>query len=125
MGFQNYILKRTSKSLVDEYCSVIEKLVYLTPDSQETLKELEQDKIYVIGGLVDDSVQKNTTYTYATDNKITTAKLPIQEVCSKMRNGSYTFKKILTINQVFDILKKFDEFKDWGIALSAGLPKRV
>ena len=74
---------------------------------------------------MDDSVQKNTTYTYATDNKITTAKLPIQEECSKMRNGSYTFKKILTINQVFDILQKFDEFKDWGIALSAGLPKRV
>ena len=124
-GFQNYILNRTSKSLADEYSSVIEKLVYLTPDSPQTLKELERDKIYVIGGLVDDSVQKDTTYTYAIENNITTAKLPIQEECLKMNNGRYTFKEILTINQVFDILQKLDECKDWGIALSAGLPKRV
>ena len=124
-GFQNYIWRRTAKPLVDEYSSVIDKLVYLTPDSPTTLESLARDKIYVIGGLVDDSVQKNITYSYATENKIATAKLPIKEQCPKNRNGSYTFKQTLAINQVFDILQKFDVVKDWGIALTAGVPKRM
>ena len=124
-GFANYIWHRTAKPLIDEYSSEIHRLVYLTPDSPVTLKELESDKIYVIGGLVDDSVQKNTTFKYATANKISTARLPIEGYCSKKANGKYTFKKILTINQVFDILKKFYECKDWGTAFKTGIPERV
>ncbi len=33
-----------------------EKLVYLSPDAGEVLQDIEDDKIYVIGGLVDRSV---------------------------------------------------------------------
>lgn len=36
----------------------LEKLVYLTPDSNKVLSSIEADKIYIIGGLVDESVQK-------------------------------------------------------------------
>lgn len=36
----------------------LEKLIYLTPDSNKVLSSIEADKIYIIGGLVDESVQK-------------------------------------------------------------------
>ena len=124
-GFKNYILHRTEKTLIDYFSSQKEKLVYLTPDSPAPLEELNNDKVYVIGGLVDDSVQKDTTKTYAADNQIVTARLPIQEHCLRNSAGNYSFKQILTINQVFEILLKFYECKDWSIALGNVMPKRV
>jgi len=124
-GFENYILFRTAKSLTDHFSSIKEKLVYLTPDSPTPLQDLETDKVYVIGGLVDDSVQKDTTKSYASNNKITTARLPIQEHCLKNVRGNYSFKQILTINQVFDILLAYHHSKDWSSALGNAIPQKV
>ena len=124
-GFENYILFRTAKSLTDHFASIKEKLVYLTPDSPTPLQDLETDKVYVIGGLVDDSVQKDTTKSYASNNKITTARLPIQEHCLKNVRGNYSFKQILTINQVFDILLAYHHSKDWSSALGNAIPQKV
>ena len=76
--------------------------------------------MYVIGGLVDDSVKKNSTSSYAQNHGIKTAKLPIQEHCE--RAGSGTFKQIFTINQVFEILMKKANGSDWPQALSNCIP---
>ena len=74
----------------------------------------------MIGGLVDDSVKKHSTLTYARTNGIKTAKLPINEYCERGDSGS--FKQILTINQVFEILLKKANGLDWAQALSKCLP---
>ena len=124
-GFENYILHRTEKSVIDEFRSNIEKVIYLTPDSQTPLEHLDSDKIYVIGGLVDDSVQKDTTKSYAADNQISTARLPIEEYCSKNSKGNHTFKQILTINQVFDILLSVYSSKNWSDAFGSVIPHRI
>ena len=41
----------------------IDSIVYLTPDSNEPLNDIDEDKVYVIGGLVDESVTKVRYYT--------------------------------------------------------------
>ena len=53
-----------------------------------------------------------------------TAKLPIEDFMSRSDSGG-SFKQILTINQVFDILLNFYQTKDWAIALSQNIPPKT
>ena len=40
-------------------------LIYLSPDADKYLTEMDRDKVYVIGGLVDDSVKKQVRFIYS------------------------------------------------------------
>ena len=55
-------------------------------------------QVYIIGGLVDDSVKKDTSREFSLEARLTTARLPIPEWMVRREGGSY--KQILTINQV-------------------------
>lgn len=96
-----------------------DRLVYLTSDSENTLEQLEDDKIYVIGGIVDRNRLKGAAMSRAESLGIATAKLPINEHLKLFST------KVLTCNHVFDILIKYREFgNDWKKALFAVLPQR-
>jgi len=103
----------------------VQKVIYLTPDSPHVLQSLEAGTVYVIGGLVDDSIKKNSSHSFASANDISTARLPIDQFAEKVSSSqSSSFKKVLAINQVFDILMKFRDCRDWKEALKDVLPKR-
>ena len=121
-GFANYILNFSEESLLDTFESRKEDIVYLTPDSPNLLEDIEGNKIYVIGGLVDDSVKKSTSLNFAQQHNLKTAKLPIDNYCSRI-DGS--FKQILTINQVFEILLNKIEGFSWPQVFSQSLPSRI
>ena len=95
------------------------KLVYLTSDSTNTLTDLEDDKTYIIGGIVDRNRLKHIAINRAETLGIQTAKLPIDDylhMCST---------KVLTCNHVFDILLKWRENNgDWKESLLDVLPKK-
>lgn len=120
-GFQNYIVDHSPKAVNELFLN--DECIYLTPDSPNVLELLDESKVYIIGGLIDDSVKKNTTVQFANKHNIQTARLPILEHCEKTGEG--TFKQILTINQVFDIIVTYFACKDWKQALSVGLPNRI
>ena len=67
-GFANYILKQSKDSILELFDP--KSIVYLTPDSDQILDELSKDKIYVIGGLVDDSVKKNSSLSFAGEHQL-------------------------------------------------------
>lgn len=93
-------------------------LVYLTSDSTNTLTELDNSKVYVIGGIVDRNRLKGATINKANELGVETARLPIDEhlkLCAT---------KVLTCNHVFEILLKFKEHNDWKKALLDVLPAR-
>lgn len=95
-----------------------DELVYLTSDSDNVLQDLDNSKVYVIGGIVDRNRLKRVTMNKANELDIKTAKLPIDEhlkVCAT---------KVLTCNHVLEILLKFKEHKDWKKALLDVLPAR-
>ncbi|KAH0503827.1 tRNA methyltransferase 10-like protein B [Microtus ochrogaster] len=55
-GFSAYLLDVTEEDCFSLF--PLESLVYLTPDSEQALEDLDQNTVYVIGGLVDESIQK-------------------------------------------------------------------
>ena len=115
----------------------ITKIVYLTSDSENTLLTLDNDAVYVIGGIVDRNRHKGIAYARAlslrgrndaydqTNNhdavlSITTAKLPLMEYIAHMPSTP-----VLTINHVFHILLQYRNFNnDWNAAFQAVLPAR-
>ena len=121
-GFANYILNFSEKSLIDTFENRKQDLVYLTPDSNNLLEDIEDNKIYVIGGLADDSVKKLSSLSFAKDQGLTTAKLPIDKYCSRIEGS---FKQILTINQVFEILLNKIQGFSWPQVFSQSLPSRI
>ncbi|TPX18172.1 uncharacterized protein E0L32_002681 [Thyridium curvatum] len=93
-------------------------VVYLTSDSPYTLERLEPYTSYVIGGIVDKNREKGLCYKIAREKGVRTAKLPIGEY---MIMAS---RQVLTTNQVVEIMTKWLEFGDWGVAFDAAIPKR-
>jgi tRNA (guanine9-N1)-methyltransferase len=133
-GFARYHLKTTNKSILELHAAVnMSSIVYLSPDAPELLEHLDEKTVYVIGGLVDETVSKKVTFDKCKELKIRTCSLPIEKYMKRKTCSSdldqklprtYTYNKILTINQVFEILADYYENKDWPRALARGVPKR-
>lgn len=120
VGFENYMIEMTEKSHLEIFKQ--EEVVYLSPNSSNVLCDIDENKVYIIGGLVDESIKKNVTQSRADVSGIQTARLPINEHMDKSAFGSYN--QILTVNQVFDILLAYMETRDWTVALPCGIPER-
>ncbi|CAA7258585.1 unnamed protein product [Cyclocybe aegerita] len=93
--------------------------VYLTADTEDELLELKPDETYIIGGIVDHNRYKNLCLNKAKESGIRTARLPIGRYLSSLPT-----RKVLTVNQVFEILVKWVETKDWEQAFNSIIPKR-
>ncbi|XP_068090129.1 tRNA methyltransferase 10 homolog B [Hyperolius riggenbachi] len=118
-GFLHYLIELTEDSFLDLF--PVGTIVYLTPDSENVLEDIDLSKVYILGGLVDESVQKKVTYQRARENGLQTARLPIQEYMVKKDNVKNFHSEILAINQVFDILCTYCETQSWPKALKAGV----
>ncbi|KAJ7355463.1 guanine-1-methyltransferase-domain-containing protein [Mycena albidolilacea] len=99
--------------------SVKQSLVYLTADSDEELTELRPDETYVIGGICDHNRLKNECLNKAQASGIRTARLPIGTYLAELRT-----RKVLTVNQAFEILVHWVDTRDWESAFHAVIPKR-
>jgi tRNA (guanine9-N1)-methyltransferase len=110
----------TPQSLEEYYKDNIRNVVYLTSDSDNPISGLDNNKIYVIGGIVDRNRLKGIAMRRAQELGIITAKLPLMEHLQKM-----PATPVLTCNHVFDIMLKYRECgNNWGEALQRVLPSR-
>ncbi|KAJ3117774.1 tRNA (guanine(9)-N(1))-methyltransferase [Nowakowskiella sp. JEL0407] len=100
------------------YANEKNNLVYLTADSKNVLQNLDESKIYIIGGLVDRNRYKNLCRDEAEKLSIQTASLPILEYV-EMKS-----RTVLTINHVFEIMSLYLEIENWEEVLMRILPKR-
>ncbi|KAI5119595.1 hypothetical protein M0805_005765 [Coniferiporia weirii] len=96
-----------------------EKVVYLTADASDELEELKEGEIYIIGGIVDRNRYKNLCQNKAVGSGLRTARLPIGKYLAEM-----TTRKVLTVNQVFEILVHWTESRNWEEAMYSVMPKR-
>ncbi|XP_071722553.1 uncharacterized protein [Rutidosis leptorrhynchoides] len=117
-GFDKWMIEKESNSYIEALKDQKENLVYLTADSETVLDELDPKSIYIVGGLVDRNRWKGITIKKAEEQGIRTAKLPIGQylkMCSS---------QVLTVNQVFEILLKFIETRDWKVSFFEVIPQR-
>eukprot|EP00049_Salpingoeca_infusionum_P014746 m.279354 g.279354 ORF g.279354 m.279354 type:complete len:802 (-) comp15742_c0_seq2:665-3070(-) len=118
-GFEDYVITMTDKQH-HEYFSH-DELVFMTPDSPNVLVDLLPSKVYVLGGLVDEQIQRNFTLDRASQVGIKTARLPVLE----LSNAAETkYAPVLSINQVFDGFLKLNGGGTWYDALSVSVPTR-
>ena len=118
--WSNRLFVCTDQSLEDYYSKDRSRLVYLTSDSEHTLDRLEDDKIYVIGGIVDRNRLKRVAMDRANTLGVATAKFPLDVHLAKMSSTP-----VLACNHVFDILIKCRQYNnDWAKALEEVLPSR-
>ncbi|KAI0774742.1 guanine-1-methyltransferase-domain-containing protein, partial [Trametes elegans] len=96
-----------------------ETVVYLTADAEDELTELKEGETYIIGGIVDHNRYKNLCLNKSKEQHIRSARLPIGTYLAEMRT-----RKVLTVNQTFEILLKWVETRDWEQALYSVMPKR-
>ena len=95
-----------------------DKIVYLTAESDNVLQTVEQDKAYVIGGLVDHNHHKGLCHQKAEEKGITTARLPIDEYINMKT------RKVLTVNHVYEILAQVCQGLSWKDSFLKVLPER-
>ncbi|KAH7343876.1 guanine-1-methyltransferase-domain-containing protein [Rhizoctonia solani] len=96
-----------------------ESVVYLTADAEDEILELKEGETYVIGGIVDRNRYKNLCANKARDLNIRTGRLPIGRYLADMPT-----RKVLTVNQVFDILVHWVTTRNWEEAMQKVMPKR-
>ena len=99
----------------------IASIVYLSPDAEDTLAEFSEDKIYVIGGIVDKNPKTGLTYSKAKSLGIRVEKLPLDSL-----RESNKFRLCLNVNSVFNIIDNYrsQTVKDLRQAIERELPKK-
>lgn len=98
------------------------EIVYLSPDSPQTLTAVDPTKVYIIGGLVDDSITRGLSLKKAEQEGVVSMKLPVMDYMNMHDNNSNL--SILCLNQVLGILLDITAGRDWVQALASHVPRR-
>ena len=95
------------------------KVVYLSPDAEEALEDVEPDTVYIIGGIVD-LAARGIAWSLPRANAVgaTARRLPIREHLPNVTN------QILNIDTAMKVLCEKYSGKEWVDALESALPKR-
>lgn len=125
-GFQNWDINFTEKHYLEEFEEFVKKkrVIYLTYDSDESLPETSviasdpESTVYVVGGLVDHNSHKGLTQNLASEKRINTAKLPIDDFFQMVAS------RVLTVNQCFEIMLLASNGNSWKDSFLSVIPKR-
>lgn len=116
-GYENWDMNFHRESYLDIFPK--DRLIYLTSESDNVIESLEDNKVYIIGGLVDHNSHKGVCFEKAKAEGIAHGQLPIADFFN------IKTRKVFTINQVFEILLRVSEGKTFKEAFELILPKRI
>jgi tRNA (guanine9-N1)-methyltransferase len=122
MGSKNWLIYTHEPSLpdIEEFATQFEdKMVYLSPDSDNVLDTINKNTLYIIGGLVDKPVSRNQSLSRAKVYNIPHARLPLEDYISDINNT------VLNVNTVIEIISGYIKHNDWYKAISEVIPKRM
>ncbi|XP_018420772.1 PREDICTED: mitochondrial ribonuclease P protein 1 [Nanorana parkeri] len=110
-AWDKLLITATEKSHIDIFPR--DRLVYLTADSPNVIKEFDHEKIYIVGAFVDKCQKTGVSLGIAKRLNLATARLPLDNYL-KWDIGA----KNLTLNQMIEILMATKDTGDWKNALS-------
>jgi tRNA (guanine9-N1)-methyltransferase len=113
---QNHGAKVFPKPLSETYLP--EECVYLTADATVELCELDPNKVYVVGGLVDRNRHKGAAMRRAQGMGMATARLPIGRYVALQSHH------VLTVNHVVALLRAVSGGEGWSHAFLREVPVR-
>ena len=116
VGYESWDVNFSANHFTNEFAA--NDIVYLTSESPNELSEIDDTKVYIIGGLVDYNKLKRHCLGLAEDRGLTTAHLPLARYLD-MRS-----RKVLTIDQVFRVILSVGGGVCWKDALLHALPPR-
>ncbi|GLC33401.1 hypothetical protein PLESTB_000071600 [Pleodorina starrii] len=124
MGAAAWPLVKHSQSTLDLYDP--EQLVVLSPDALEPLTALDERRVYVVGGIVDRSVIRGVTASFASSHCLEVRRLPTLEYSEQLGLGHGVSRRpVLNICDVVLALLRFrTNGGDWLDALDAAIPRR-
>ena len=93
-----------------------ERLVYLSPDAEETLDTVDEEDIFILGGLIDRTVIKDASLMRAKELGVKAKRLPITQYMKG--------RACLNLDHVVSMVCKFKETGDWKTAFDFAAPKR-
>lgn len=96
------------------------EVIYLSPDADEEIHHFDPEAVYVIGGLVDGTIDSLQTRQKAQQLNIRSCKLPLEPFRKKYTN----FRPCLNITTVFEIIEKYHKYKDINQAIEESIPDR-
>lgn len=118
-SWQSWKMQFDTKTYLDFYPPEDKaKMIYLTADSPNLIEDLDEDKIYVIGGIVDRNRHKELCYNRALEQGISHGRLKIDHYI-QMKG-----RAVLTVDQVFEIMSKYLDSRNWETAFWAVIPHR-
>ncbi|EKE37341.1 hypothetical protein ENUP19_0039G0021 [Entamoeba nuttalli] len=92
--------------------------VYLAAESETVIDNFNKEINYVIGGIVDHNKFKRLCENKANSLNISTARLPIEQHIECIG------RKVLTVNQVFEIIGEQCQTNNWDTTIQKILPQR-
>ncbi|XGW25570.1 hypothetical protein V3C99_006738 [Haemonchus contortus] len=101
-----------------------DRIVYLSPDADEEIEDVEQSDVYVLGGIVDrvpeKGIPRQASLETAVSEGVRCKKLPLDKYV-KWKSGT----KFLTLTAVSTILRDvYSSGGDWEFALRKNIPVR-
>lgn len=124
MGAGAWPVNKYEESLLERYDP--SDIVVLSPDAQDPLDAIDPSKVYVIGGIVDKTVQKGLTRDFAQQHNLMSFRLPIKEHAEQLGLGfpGANTRPILTAADVVTALVLFHETQEWHTSLTVAIPQR-
>jgi tRNA (guanine9-N1)-methyltransferase len=93
-------------------------IIMLSPDAEEVVESFDQDKVYIIGGVVDRTIKKACTLNCAYAQDIRVLRLPIKEYVPDHQSH------VLNIDTIVSIICTYNETLDWLKTFEICIPKR-
>nr|XP_046189534.1 tRNA methyltransferase 10 homolog C-like [Oncorhynchus gorbuscha] len=115
-AWERLLITSTERRHVDLFPR--DDLVYLTADSPNVLRTFDNSKVYIVGSMVDRSIQSGLSLANAKRLQLNTARLPLDDFL-QWEMGA----KNLTLDQMIRILLTLKESGRWEEALEH-VPKR-